>query len=180
MSKATKKGGDELEKIAKGKWPRWRTTTRKGERVLIDPAGHVYHGTAQEVREAALTPTSRRSLANSIAFVRDTAAHFNYTPEEMREYVREKRRDAIEKEHCFAYLRETVTIPEDVYILLRAGARLVRDNFDEFLADMFQGELEALLEVAERETGKREIPLTRYERAALDRLRGNGKTPKVL
>ena len=27
----------------------WRETRRKGERVLIDPAGRIYHGTAQDV-----------------------------------------------------------------------------------------------------------------------------------
>ena len=149
----------------------WRTTTRKGERVLIDPHGNAYHGTAQEIREAALTPTSRRSLANSIAFVRYTAAHFNYTPEEMREYVREKRRDAIRTDNQFALFGESVQIPADVYILLRAGARLVRDNFDEYLAELFRDELDALVDIAQEQTGRREIPLTRYERAALERIR---------
>lgn len=153
----------------------WRTTTRKGERVLIDPHGHTYHGTAQEIRDEALTPTSRRNLANSIEFVRRMAEQFTHTHEErreyVREYVREKRRDAIEKEHCFAYLQETITVPADVYILLRAGARLVREDFNEFISQVFRDELEALLDVAESETGKREIPLTRYERAALDRIK---------
>ncbi len=168
-------GAADLEKIAQGKWARWRTTTRKGERVLIDPNGHTYHGTAQEIRDEALTPTSRRSLANSIEFVRRMAEQFTHTHEErreyVREYVREKRRDAIEKEHCFAYLQETIAVPADMYILLQAGARLLFDNFDAYLADILHGELESLLDIAERETGKREIPLTRYERAALDRIR---------
>ena len=164
-------GAADLEKIAQGKWARWRTTTRKGERVLIDPNGHIYHGTAQEIRDEALTPTSRRSLANSIEFVRSMAEHFTHTPEERREYVREKRRDAIEKEHCFSYLQETINVPADVYILLHAGARLLFDNFDAYLADFLHRELESLLDIAERETGKREIPLTRYERAALERIR---------
>ncbi len=170
MSKATGK---------KEKRGTWRTTTRKGERVLIDPAGHLYHGTAQEIREAALTPTSRRSLADGIKFARSVAEQFNYTPEQRREYVREKRFDAIEKENCFSLLGETIPIPADVYILLRAGARLVRDNFDEYLAELFRDELDGLLDVAERETGKREIPLTRYEKAALDRLRNTPKAAKV-
>ena len=42
--------------MAKAKTPAkrvWRETRRKGERVLVDPAGRVYCGTAQEVREAA-------------------------------------------------------------------------------------------------------------------------------
>ena len=170
MSKAT----------SKPKKAVWRTTTRKGERVLIDPAGNVYHGTAQEIREAALVPYRRKMLADSIKFARYIAAQFNYTPEQRREYVREKRFDAIEKENCFSLLGETITIPADVYILLRACARLVRDNFDEYLAELFRDELDDLLDVAERETGKREIPLTRYEKAALDRLRNTPKAAKVL
>jgi len=159
---------------AAGKWPCWRTTTRKGERVLIDPDGHVYHGTAQEVREAALTPTSRRILANDMEFARRSIFdRFNFTPAERRGYICEKRLDAIRTDRQFRRLGRPITVPADVFILLRAGARLVCDNFDEFLADMFQGELEALQELAQQETGRREIPLTRHERAALDRLRGN-------
>lgn len=154
----------------------WRTTTRKGERVLIDPAGHIYHGTAQEVRDAALTPTAREGLARSIQFARYIAEQFKYTPDERRGYVREKRFDAIRKDRTLDSHGESIEIPADVFILLRAGARLVSDNFDEFLADMFQGELEGLLDVAENDTGKREIPLTRQERAALDRIRAMAKT----
>ena len=170
-AKAAKNGSAQgAAKTAKGNGY-WRTTTRKGKRVLIDPHGHTYHGTAQEIRDAALTPTTRRSLANGIKFALSMAEQFNYTPEQRREYVSEKRRDAIERETCFALLGETVTIPADVYILLQAGARLLFDNFDAYLADILHGELESLLDVAERETGKREIPLTRHERAALDRIR---------
>ena len=102
------------------------------------------------------------------------------TSKEIGAFVREKRRDAIHSGAHDAHFGESVHVAADVYILLKAGARLVSDNFDEFLAEAFRAEIEALLDVAEVDTGKREIPLTRYERAALDRLRGNGKTPKVL
>ena len=149
----------------------WRTTTRKGERVLIDPAGNVSHCTPEGTRDAALTPTAREGLAWSIKWARRYAKLLSEKPEEMREYVREKRLDAIQKDRTLDSHGKSIEIPADVFILLRAGARLVRDNFDAFLADMFQGELEALLEVAEGETGKREIPLTRHERAALERIR---------
>ena len=158
----------------------WRKATRKGERVLIDPAGNVYHGTAQEIREAALVPYRRKMLADSIKFARYIAAQFDYTPEERREYVREKRRDAISAGHFDAHTGTNIPIANDVYILLCAGARLVRDNFDEYLAELFRSELDALLDVAEDVTGKREIPLTRYEKAALDRLRNTPKAAKVL
>ena len=169
--------------MAKAKPPKkavWRETRRKGQRVLVDPAGNVYYGTPEEVRKAALMPFRRDALAKSIKWAQYTADKFNYTPEQRREYIREKRRDAIHSGAHDAHFGERVHVPADVYILLKAGARLVSDNFDEFLAEVYSSELEALLDVAETDTGKREIPLTRYERAALDRLRGNGKTPKVL
>ena len=155
----------------------WHTTTRKGERVLVDPDGHVYHGTPEEVREAALMPRRRDALAQSIEWARHTADKFNYTPDERREYIREKRRDAISAGHFDAHTGTNIPIPNDVYLQLCAGARLVMgdgETVDDFFAQMFQTELEALLDVAESETGKREIPLTRHERAALDRLRRDG------
>ena len=152
----------------------WRTTTRKGERVLVDPDGHVYHGTAQEIREAALVPYRRKMLADSIKFARYIAAQFDYTPEERREYVREKRRDAISCGHFDAHTGTNIPIPNDMYLQLCAGARLVMgdgETLDDYFAQLFRSELDALLDVAQNETGKREIPLTRHERAALDRLR---------
>ncbi|MBR6733063.1 MAG: hypothetical protein IKL96_01560 [Kiritimatiellae bacterium] len=162
--------------MTKAKTPKkavWRETRRKGVRVLIDPDGNVYYGTPEEVREAALMPRRRDALAQSIEWARHTADKFNYTPDERREYIREKRRDAIHSGNYDAHFGESVHVPSDVYILLKAGARLVCDSFDEFLAEVCSSQLEALLDVAARDTGKREIPLTRYERAALDRLRGN-------
>ena len=57
---ATKTNGG-AQGAAKGNG-KWRETRRKGERVLIDPAGRIIHGTAQEVREAALTPERRDAL----------------------------------------------------------------------------------------------------------------------
>ncbi len=155
----------------------WRTTTRQGERVLIDPDGHVYHGTAQEIREAALMPYRRDELADDIKTARYIAAKFSYTPEARREYVREKRRDAIHSGNYDANFGESVHVPADVYILLKAGARLVLGEgktVDDFFRGLFESEVDALLDVAQNETGKREIPLTRYERAALDRLRAHG------
>ena len=149
----------------------WRKTTRKGERVLIDPHGRIYHGTPEEIRDAAMAPGERNWLAQDIKWARDTAERFGFTPGERREYVREKRRDAIKMSRLIEPYGVSIHIPTDVYILLRAGARLVSDSFDEFLADLFQGDLEGLTDVAENVTGKREIPLTRYERAALERIR---------
>ena len=156
----------------------WRTTTRKGERVLIDPDGNIWRGTAQEVRDAPLMPRRRNALAQGIKIARHIAAQFDYTPEQAAEYVREKRRDAIR-----AGYRDTrdasVNISPELYLQLTAGARLVMGagkTPDDFFARLFRDELEALLDVAENETGKREIPMTRHERAALERLRGTPGT----
>ena len=183
-AKAAEKSGGagasaELAKIAKGKWPRWRKTTRKGERVLIDPDGRIYHGTAQEVREAALMPKRRRALAQDIKFARYFSAQSNYTPEERREwlrdYVRETRRDAIHAGHFDAHAETSIPISNELYLQLCAGARLVMgdgETIEDFFAELFRCEIEALLDVAQSETGRREIPLNRYERAAIDRLRG--------
>ena len=150
----------------------WRTTTRKGEQVLIDPDGHIYHGTAKEVRDAALVPWRRKMLADGLKTVRYIARHFNYTPEERREYAREKRMDAL---HVGTYAEPETSInaPTKAVILLEAGSRLVRgdgESFGDYIAVVFQGVIDSLLDVAESVTGKREIPLTRHERAALARL----------
>ena len=160
-------------------WPHWRETTRKGERVLVSPDARVYYGTAQEVRESALMPYRRKMLADSIKFARYISARFNYTPEERRACVAEKRRDAIIAGCSDAHTGTNIPIPNDVYLQLCAGARLVLgdgETLDDYFAQLFRGELDALLDVAQSETGKREIPLTRHEKAALERLRG---TPRA-
>jgi len=73
---ATKTNGG-AQGAAKGNG-KWRETRRNGERVLIDPAGRIIHGTAQEVREAALTPERRDELAQSIEWARHIADKFGY------------------------------------------------------------------------------------------------------
>ena len=55
------------------------------------------------------------------------------------------------------------------YILLCAGARLLGQTFEEYWDGVIEGLFNTLLDVAEQKTGKREIPLTRHERAALAR-----------
>lgn len=172
-------GAADLEKIAQGKWARWRKITRKGERVLVDPDGRIYHGTAQEVREAALMPKRRRALAQDIKFLRYFSAQSNYTPEERREWlrdsVREARRDEIRAGHFDAHAETNIPISNELYLQLCAGARLVMgdgETIEDYFAELFRCEIEALRDVAQSETGRREIPLNRYERAAIDRLRG--------
>ena len=153
----------------------WHETTRKGERVLIDPAGRIYHGTAQEVRGAALTPWRRKSLAQSLQ-----AAHYLRRSDaidmaEFCEMCADRRRHAIMGgAHDES---KSIRIPADVFIRLCAGARLVGfDSMADYFADLWSEEIRALTDIAENVTGKRDIPLTRRERAALDRLRAERKS----
>ena len=153
-------------KTATGKW---RETTRKGERVLIDPDGRIYHGTAKEVRDAALVPWRRSELAESLRLAFYLRRSEVIDAAEFSEMCRDRRRHAImggaHDESA------SVRIPADVFIRLQAGARLVGfDSIDDYLADLWRAELEAILDLAQSETGKRELPLTRHERAALERI----------
>lgn len=150
----------------------WHRTTRKGVQMLVSPEGRNYYGTAQEVRDAALSPFRRKSLAQDLYWARDTAEVFEMTPAERRAYYAEKRMDAIQY-GAFDY-RNTpspIAMTERDRILIEAGARFVGfDSFDKYAADLVRKEIESFLDYAQTETGKREIPLTRYERAALARM----------
>ena len=101
----------------------WRETRRKGERVLIAPDGRIYHGTAQEVREAVLMPERRDQLAGSIKYVRYMAKEFAYTPEERREYVRQKRREALRRNDCDAVDAYPAHMKPELGIVAEAAAR---------------------------------------------------------
>ena len=150
---------------------RWRDTTRKGVRVSVSPDGRIYYGTAQEVRNAALSPSRRNSLACGIRWKLYVAKRCDFTPRERREAIMEERRDAIKQ--CDSDARMVawyVPMSERDYIMLNAGARLLGLSKEEYWAEVIESQKAALLNVAQRVTGKREIPMNRYERAALARL----------
>lgn len=148
----------------------WRETRRKGESVLIDPAGRIIHGTARDVREAALTPEWRNILADSLRLARYLRNEKTIDAAEYRDWCEDRRRGAI-MSNCGHALAPRVEVPEATFIRLRAGARMLGyTTWREYLAELWRGELEALLDYAQSETGKAEIPLTRQERAALARL----------
>lgn len=151
----------------------WRKATRKGERVLIDPDGHIYHGTAQEVRDVVLMPFRRDELAGSIKWARHVAAKYNYTPEEAAEYVREKRREAISRSDYDVVEVYPAHIKEELAIVAKAAARYMGQTFDEFIADAVDAAVRGTIDVAELDAGKpgNGLPITRHERAALDRIR---------
>ena len=134
------------------------------------PDGRRFYGTAQEVRDATLMPWRRNMLADELRFVRSYAGRHGISREELAEWVRSKRRDAIQAGAHDANVKQSIQVDAEKMIMLRAGARFMGYTFDEYVADMVQGEISAFIDAAESETGKREIPLTRHERAALDRL----------
>ena len=147
----------------------WRETRRKGERVLIDPAGRIIHGTAGDVREAALTPEWRRILAESLKLARYLHSEKTIDAAEFRDWCEDRRRGAIASNIAHPQPNH-VEVPEAMFIKLQAGARMLGYTWREYLDTLWSGELEAFLDYAQGETGKAEIPLTRQERAALARL----------
>lgn len=151
----------------------WRETRRKGERVLIDPAGRIFHGTAQEVRDAALTPHRRGALAQQIEWVRHTAAQFGYTPDERREYVREKRREALSRNDGDAVDAYHAHIKPELGIVAEAAARYMGQTVEAFIADAVDAAIRGTMDLVELDAGKPGVglPITRHERAALDRIK---------
>lgn len=165
---ATNTNGD----AAKGNG-KWRETRRKGERVLIDPAGRIIHGTAQEVREAALTPERRDALAQSIEWARHTADKFGYTPEQRREYIREKRREELRRNDYWAVAPYHAHIKQELGIVAEAAARYMGQTVEAFIADALFAAIRGTMDIAERDAGEPGVglPVTRHERAALDRIK---------
>lgn len=166
---ATKTNGG-AQGAAKGNG-KWRETRRKGERVLIDPAGRIFHGTAQEVREAALTPERRDELAQSIEWVRHTADKFGYTPEQQREYIREKRREALRWNDFWTVEPRHAHIKQELGIVAEAAAKYMGQTFDDFISEAVYAVIDATIDKVKSDTGADGLPLTRHERAALDRIK---------
>ena len=152
---------------------KWRETRRKGERVLIDPAGRIYHGTAQEVRDAALTPHRRGALAQQIEWARHTAAQFGYTPEQRREYIREQRREALRRNDGDAVDAYCAHIKPELGIVAEAAARYMGQTVEAFIADAVDAAVRGTIDLVELDAGKPGVglPITRHERAALDRIK---------
>ena len=148
----------------------WRKAKHNGERVLIDPDGHIYHGTAQEVRDAAMTPHRRGALAQDMRWARHVAAKFDYTPEQAAEYVREKRREAISRNDADAVAAYAAHVKQELGIVAEAAARYMGQTVEAFVADALEAAIRGTIDKAERDAGKPGVglPITRHERAALD------------
>lgn len=157
-------------KMAKRK--RWRETRHNGRACVVSPDGRVFYGTAQEVRAAALTPTARNGLAWALATERILAQKFALPFERVNARARSRRRNAIGLASTDALVvSHMVPMTEADYIRLCAGARLRGfGSTGDYFRSLVRIEIEGLLDLAEMQTGKREIPLTRHERAAVERL----------
>ena len=155
--------------MSNGKTQMWKSVTKGGRVALRSPDGRFFYGTPAEVRACALMPWQRDMLAQSLKFQRFMHGRGTYTNDEYREMCAGERRDMIRHGGKGEPRAVTLEISADVYIILCAGARLVADNTEDYFGEMWNSEIEALLDVAQNETGKREIPLTRHERAALAR-----------
>jgi len=144
---------------------RWRTVRRKGgHSVLLAPDGREFEGTEGEVRAAAMTPERRRMLADALRVTRLTTKPGTA---DRRRFAASRRRDAILGTETDAALGlgGGVSLPPALAIRAEAAARFDGMALDEWLAEA----ADALVGAVAGANGG-ELPLTRYERAALERL----------
>ena len=140
----------------------WRTVTKDGKRALRSPDGVYYYGTPREIRECALMPHIRRSLAESLR-----VARFVYhTRDELQEACAERRREAVMFWRDGRKTTPSVSLPPSLYVLLGAIARYRGETVEETLADVLKSDLLAAIDCAQGE-GLPTLPLTRHERDAL-------------
>jgi len=157
-------------KTAKKSNATWRTVATSRGLAARSPDGRLYYGTPAEVREAALMPWRRKMLADSLRFIRYYAeSGHDCDREELAEWAKSKRRDAIQAGSHDSACGVGITIPAEVYIRLVAGARLLGHTKEEFFTEVWESQVTGILDYADHATGKREIPLTRHERDALAR-----------
>ena len=147
---------------------RWRVVCRKigGPSVLLSPDGREFEGTAAEVRACAATPCRRRMLAESLRYVR-----FSTSPgtAERAKFAARRRFDAIAGTDTDAALGlgGDVPLPPALAIRAEAAARLGGTSICEWVSGAAR---ELVRAVAEANGGV--LPLTRHERAALERMEG--------
>ena len=146
---------------------KWRTARRDGRTVDVSPDGRTIYGTAQEVRDAVLMPWRRHWLAEALKIRRMTCRD----RDELRGTAAAARRDAMQRGWMDAAAdRASVTIPAELLILTTAAARFMERPTDAFVREACEAFIEATLDMVKRETGKRELPLTRHEKAALEQI----------
>ena len=92
----------------------------------------------------------------------------NYT-----QYVREKRREAINRNDRDAVDEYRTHIKQELGIVAEAAARYMGQTVEAFIADAVESAIRGTIDVAELDAGKPGVglPITRHERAALDRIK---------
>ena len=146
---------------------KWRTARRDGRTVDVSPDGRTIYGTAQEVRDAALMPWRRHWLAEALKIRHMTCRD----RDELRETAAAARRDAVRMGATDAAAdMASVAIPAELLIRVTAAARFMERPTDVFVREACESFIEATLDMVHGETGKRELPLTRHELDALERI----------
>ena len=135
----------------------WRKRTINGVLTLFSPDGRKFYGTPREVRDAALYPWQRKSLAASIRNVR---VDFADDRDCLNEACREARMDAIRERSMYALCGDR---ENDRRIIVAACARLTGEKEDEFRNNWVDAGIEAIIDAVENY----DLPMTRHERAAL-------------
>ena len=131
-------------------------------RVLRSPAGRDYYGTAREVREAALPPDVRHSLAESIDLYRYVRRRGTISAEELKQIIASRRRDAIH----YGLRRKADREESDTRIMIAAAARYIGLSVADFEHEAIRSAIESAIDRAISD-GLPELPLTRHERAAM-------------
>ena len=140
----------------------WKTVRTKQGVALRSPEGRLYYGNPQEIRDIKMLPWVRKQLSDGVRYLRDYAARNAMSGEELRELVKELRRDAISSNHISKSVHGGDT-GCDREILARACARYMGETYEEYINGCIDAAIEAAIEDAPGYT----IPRTRYEKAAL-------------
>jgi hypothetical protein len=82
-----------------------------------------------------------------------------------REIIKERRHEAANWGKCFRQWHIRDFEDTDIGIMVRAAARWMGKSEREFIIEALKSSIEAAIDDAYGETGKYELPLTRYEQA---------------
>lgn len=142
----------------------WHRATRKGTPVMMSPSGAVYYGTVREVRENALYPFRRESLASSIRLFHTVFLQGTIRREKLREIVADRRREAIMFSSIDRKGEAVNHIDADMHVRIGAAARVLGISPGEFV----RRAIAESIAFARHDNGGT-LPFTRHERKALER-----------
>lgn len=142
----------------------WHGTRRGGKRVMVSPAGRVYFGTAREIRDNALYPFRRQSLATTIRLFHTMFLRGTIGREKLREIVSDRRREAIMYSSIDRKDKAVKHINADMHVRIGAAARVIGISPGEFVRRAIA---EAIAFAMHDNGGV--LPYTRHEREALER-----------